>query len=87
MNTLDVIYIASIFYIFWSIIKILYFLYNIISNFKNVLQVILNFFKKISSSLKNSVKPKIVVVSKNPGNEQDIYTEELPFTRFDNKYI
>ncbi len=89
MDTLDVIYIASIFYIFWSIVKILHFLYNIISNFKNVLQAILRFFKRVSSFLSNSIKPKIVVVNKNTQNVNNTYIDEIPFTRFDSnsKYI
>lgn len=81
MNTIDVIYIASIFYIFWSIIKIFHFLYYIILNFKIVLQNILNFSNKIFYYMKNKKFKKVIIKNKIEMQEN----ETLPFSRYDAK--
>lgn len=80
MNTLDVIYIASIFYIFWSIVKILHFLYYIILNFKTVFQTILGFFNKIFMYFKNKNKKTVIE------NTTEMYTQSvLPFSQYNPK--
>lgn len=80
MNTLDVIYIASIFYIFWSIVKIFHFLYYIILNFKTVFQTILGFFNKIFMYFKNKNKKTVIE------NTTEMQTQHiLPFSQYNSK--
>ncbi len=85
MNMLDVVYIASVFYVIWSIVQILNFLYYIICNFKTIFQIVLNFFKRTllffkrtTSSLRKTKHEKII--TKNPN-------DLLPFCQYEFKNI
>jgi hypothetical protein len=80
MNTLDVVYIASVFYVLWSIVKILHFLYYIICNFKTIFQVILNFLKKVLLFFKRTLNS--LRKTKYEKNITTYTHDELPFSRY-----